>query len=252
MNNPFLDNVDPANYDTARPYFHPLVLRRFAGVLNNRRLMSSLDVACGTGQSTEALTAVSELVVGLDSSTVMLKCARCRDAIAYIRGMAEQLPFCAGSFDLVSVGLGLHWLDRNAFLKEAHRVLRDKSWLLIYDSGFCGRMTENPSFSEWGKQYRQRFPAPPRSDEPLSDEFLSAIGFRQVLSDNFVHTEVYDLEQLIAYLNTQSNILFAVRKGDETPNTVSAWLRTTLAPMFTAPTATFEYQGWFRYFQKAG
>jgi ubiquinone/menaquinone biosynthesis C-methylase UbiE len=127
--NPFLEHVNPANYDRARPYFHPSVLRRFAELLQQPRLASSLDVACGTGQSTAALAAVSDVVVGVDSSAVMLKHARRREATTYIQGTAEQLPFCAGTFDLVTVGLDLHWFNRDAFLREAHRVLRNNAWL---------------------------------------------------------------------------------------------------------------------------
>ena len=250
--NPFLEEVDTAKYDAARPYFHPLVVRRVAGVLGNPGLLTSLDVACGTGYSTEALTAISKSVVGLDESAEMLRQARCRGVVPYVRGLAEDLPFCAGSFDLVSVGLGLHWFDRSAFLSEAGRVLRDRCWLLVYDSGFCGRMRENAAFGDWVRQYRDRFPAPPRNDEPLPAELLAQIGFNQVLSEQFVHAEVYDLDQLVAYLNTQSNIRFALHERHETPSTISTWLRTTLAPMFKAVTGTFEYQGWLLLFQKAG
>src|SRR5438552_8384233 len=76
--NPFLEEVDTAKYDAARPYFHPLVVCRVAGVLGNPGLPTSLDVACGTGHSTEALIAISKSVVGLDESTEMLRQARCR------------------------------------------------------------------------------------------------------------------------------------------------------------------------------
>lgn len=246
--NPFLEDIDAEEYDAARPYFHPVVFERLAHVFGGR-FATALDVACGTGQSTEALAAVSTLAVGLDASPGMLQRARRREIIPYIRGRAEQLPFRDHAFDMVTVGLGLHWFERQAFLSEANRVLRRGGWLLVYDSGFCGRMQENAAFADWVDRYRQRFPAPPRDDEPTASTVLQRMGFTAVVSDRFVHREVYDLEQLVRYLETQSNVRIAIQRE---PEEASAWLRNTLEPLFPAERATFEYEGWSLLFRKAG
>jgi SAM-dependent methyltransferase len=169
-----------------------------------------------------------------------------------VRALAEQLPFGARAFDLVSVALTLHWLDRIAFLREASRVLGHGGWLLVYDSGFCGTMRENPSFTGWAARFRARFPAPPRNAEPLTPEFVGQHGFLEGPSEEFVHVEVYDIEQLMSYLTTQSNVLFALREGRETWRSAREWLRTTLDPIFTGAVGTFEYAAWLRLFRKAG
>jgi hypothetical protein len=148
--------------------------------------------------------------------------------------------------------MGLHWFDRTPFFTEAHRVLRQPGWLLLYGSGFCGRMIENPEFTCWLEEYLQRFPTPPRSREPLSAEFLAEVGFREVLSETLVHSEIYSLDQLVAHLNTFSNLIGALQDGRETSDTVSSWLRATLAPMFKGPTGTFEYRGWIHVLHKTG
>jgi ubiquinone/menaquinone biosynthesis C-methylase UbiE len=101
--NPFSDAMDARTYDAARPYFHPLVFERLAGVCPGR-FPVALDVACGTGQSTQALAAVSAVTVGIDASVAMLRHARRRDVIPYVRGQAECLPFPDSTFDLVTVG----------------------------------------------------------------------------------------------------------------------------------------------------
>jgi len=248
--NPFIDGVDPASYDSARPYFHPLVFQRLADFFQERKLKAALDVACGTGQSTEALGALSEFVVGLDASAAMLRGARCRGVIPYVLGVAEQLPFPAGAFDLVTVGNGFHWFDLARFLREAYRVLRQPGWLVIYGSGVCGGMRENPTFARWLEDYHRRFPSPPR--EPLSAQSLADAGFRQVLSETPVHAETYSLDELIAHFKTYSNLITALQEGRETPDTLSSWLRASLAPMFKGPTGTFEYQGWVLLFAKDG
>jgi ubiquinone/menaquinone biosynthesis C-methylase UbiE len=247
--NPFSDDINAEQYDAARPYFHPLVFERLVRVFGSR-FVAALDIACGTGQSTEALASVSTFVVGLDASAQMLHGARRRGVIPYVQGRAERLPFPDNAFDIITVGLGLHWFERDAFLSEASRVLRPGAWLLVYDSGFCGRMTENPAFGDWVKRYCERFPAPERDDQPTPQEVLDRFGLTAVVSDRFVHDEVYDLEQLVRYLQTQSNILFALKTKQETPEEVSAWLRGTLRPLFPGERATFEYEGWSLLFQK--
>lgn len=127
--------VDAGQYDGARPFFHPYVYQRLASLWDGR-LGRSLDVACGTGQSAEALLPYASEVIAVDSSAAMLSHARLRAGIRYVRATAERLPFFDKSFDLISVSLGIHWFDQPAFLGEAQRVLRDSGWLVVYDSGF--------------------------------------------------------------------------------------------------------------------
>lgn len=242
--NPFAHNIDSANYDRARPYFHPLVFRRVADLLPGR-LITALDVACGTGHSSTALADISEVVVGLDSSETMLRSVRRHSRIHYVRGFAEHLPFADNSFDLVSVGLAIHWFDSSRFLSEARRVLRHPGWLLLYESGFPGVMEGKPEFSAWAKQYRATYPAPPRNDQPLSVEDLANLGFRELISDKFTHHETYSAEELIAYLNTQSNVLEALRTG-ETAASIRAWMEDELLPLFGGTTGAFEFRGWIR------
>jgi ubiquinone/menaquinone biosynthesis C-methylase UbiE len=249
--NPFAGDIDSANYDRARPYFHPLVFRRLLDSLP-RRPKISLDVACGTGHSAMALGDISELVVGLDSSAAMLRSVRQNGRVQYVRGLAEHLPFGGNSFDLVTVGLAIHWFDRDLFLSEAHRVLRHPGWLLLYESGFPGVMKENPVFGVWAEQYRARFPAPPRNDRPLSPSDLAYVGFHEVLFENFIHIETFGVDQLISYLNTQSNVLEALRTGAETRESIRRWMEAGLLPLFEGTTGTFEFRGWMRLAQTGG
>lgn len=62
--------VDAEQYDRARPFFHPYVYERLASSWD-RRLGRSLDVACGTGQSAEALLPYVSEVIAVDSSAAM-------------------------------------------------------------------------------------------------------------------------------------------------------------------------------------
>jgi ubiquinone/menaquinone biosynthesis C-methylase UbiE len=248
--NPFAGGPGVGAYDRSRPFFHARIAQRLAELVPSAQRRRALDVACGTGQSTVALAAIFDTVVGIDASTAMLQQRRGRNSIRYLRGLAEQLPFRAEAFDLVSVGLALHWLDRVAFLDEARAVLRPASWLVVYDLNFAARMKESPLLGEWTSTYRRRFPHPSRNKSPLTADEIAAARLREVLSESFVHTEIFDIDALMSYLMTQSNVLQAIREGRDTDAGVRAWLRETLAPLFTSPTGTFEYDGCLRVFQR--
>ncbi len=90
-----------------------------------------LDLACGTGIiARKAATAVgpSGSVVGVDVSSDMIAVARAHDAaeppIDWHVADAASLPFEDESFDVVLCQLGLMFVDRDAALAEARRVLR--------------------------------------------------------------------------------------------------------------------------------
>lgn len=91
-----------------------------------------LDVACGTGvvaRTVARRVGRSGSVVGLDVNPTMLEVAR--DAaesesldIEWMQGMAEELPFESGRFDLVTCQFALMFFtDRSTALREMRRVL---------------------------------------------------------------------------------------------------------------------------------
>lgn len=250
--NVFEDAVGAAAYDLGRPNFHPSVVQRFAEMIGGRRLPLALDVACGTGQSTTALSTISDVIIGLEAAAAMLQHRRLAPSTHYVRGQAEHLPLRDSTVDLVSVGLAVHWFDEATFLREAHRVLRPDCWLLLYDSGFCGRMRKNSAYGEWVSWFRQRFPAPPRGAHPPAAEFVASAGFHEVLSDDVLYVDTYDVDRLVTYLTTQSNVLFAVREGRDTHAGIVECLRASLAPILRNGTGVFEYDGWLRVYQRAG
>ena len=86
----------------------------------------ALDLCCGHGIVAEGLVAAGAEVTALDFSPAMIALARERLAdVTILEGDAGDLPFDAGSFDAVTIGLGIpHVPDPDAVLREARRVLR--------------------------------------------------------------------------------------------------------------------------------
>lgn len=103
-----------------------------------------LDVACGTGDLTQAFAATSaDRVTGLDFTREMLDIAEHKRAalaprlagkITYVEGDAMMLPFPNGAFDIVSIAFGIRNVARPAdALREFARVLKPGGRLVILE-----------------------------------------------------------------------------------------------------------------------
>jgi ubiquinone/menaquinone biosynthesis C-methylase UbiE len=90
-------------------------------------------VGCGTGNYVNSLAAMtSARCSGLDPSPKMLDMARRKNTrISWFEGSAESLPIPDGSYDFVySVNILHHVQDREAYFREAFRVLTDGGWFV--------------------------------------------------------------------------------------------------------------------------
>jgi ubiquinone/menaquinone biosynthesis C-methylase UbiE len=104
-----------------------------------------LDVGCGTGYLLRALAGrlpEAEVFEGVDAAPTMIEVARARAAeeraddarLSFRQGVAEELPFEAGAFDLVISTTSFdHWVDQQAGLVECARVLRPGGQLVLVD-----------------------------------------------------------------------------------------------------------------------
>ena len=104
-----------------------------------------LDVACGTGNFTRDFArsvGPDGLVVGIDVSETMLaravadtREAGLDDRVAYVRGDAQELPFCDRSFDAVCCFAALHlFADPMRALDRMAAVLTDGGRIAIFTS----------------------------------------------------------------------------------------------------------------------
>jgi SAM-dependent methyltransferase len=252
MTNYFAHASAAERYARSRPNFHPLVIERLRDYLRlEEKVGRAGDIGCGTGQSSRALTAIAEIVNGVDPSRDMLTSATPHDDVNYTQAAAEILPFRDQSFDLITVSLAFHWFDRARFCMEAFRLLKPGGWLVIYNNGFRGQMEENPAFYDWmQKLFMPRFPSPPRFDEPFTEEDAHNFGFTFAARERYTNKITFSPELLTAYLTTQSNIIAAVEQGSEQLDEVYRWLVSEVAPLFPAEEATFMFGGYIWYLHK--
>jgi demethylmenaquinone methyltransferase/2-methoxy-6-polyprenyl-1,4-benzoquinol methylase len=92
-----------------------------------------LDLAAGTGVSTEELAHSGAVVVGADLSLGMLRAGRRRRPdIPLLAADALALPFADSSFDAVTISFGLrNVVDPDAALHEMARVTRPGGRLVV-------------------------------------------------------------------------------------------------------------------------
>ena len=92
-----------------------------------------LDLAAGTGVSTEELAASGAETVGADISLGMLRAGRtARPAVRLLAGDALALPFRDGVFDAVTISFGLRNVqDTTGALRELARVTRPGGRLVV-------------------------------------------------------------------------------------------------------------------------
>lgn len=240
-------------YARYRPYFHPLVIEKVKKYLNIQRPVDiALDVGCGPGQSSVALKRIADLVLGVDISAEMLGIADQRPGIHYIQSAAEQLAIRSDSCDLLTTALAYHWFDEEQFFAEASRVLRAGAWLIIYNNGFNGQMAEEPAFEQWAvRVYEQRYPTPPRHVAPVTAKFARKHRFRFAYREEYENEMQFTVEELAAYLVTQSNVIAATEQGEEKVEEVYDWLIAQTRSFFKAEKARFPFSGFIWYLQKA-
>lgn len=245
----FTGSGEARRYARSRPYFHPLVVARAKEVLGFKSAVPvALDVACGTGQSTAALTSIADKVIGFDISHNMLANVVRNDRVEYAQARAESMPFRGESVAFITCALAFHWFDRDRFLGEIWRVLDSRGKFLVYTNGFTGSMREDPEFQDWSqKEYPKRFPTPPRNSRPITREEAARKGFTLIKEERFENEISFSAKELVAYLTTQTNVVAAVREGRESLQSANRWLLKRVTPYFSAEEATFVFatRAWY-------
>jgi demethylmenaquinone methyltransferase/2-methoxy-6-polyprenyl-1,4-benzoquinol methylase len=92
-----------------------------------------LDLAAGTGTSSEPFAELGAMVIPCDFSLGMLQVGkRARPSLAFTAGDGTKLPFADATFDAVTISFGLrNIVDPIAGLREMRRVTRSGGRLVV-------------------------------------------------------------------------------------------------------------------------
>lgn len=255
IQNYFVSRSAAERYAKGRPYFHPEVVRRIRERIPRAwPVECAIDVACGTGLSTIALMPLAKEIVATDTAAEMIRQAPVDPRITYIVAAAEALPVPDDAFDLLTICSALHWLDTQAFFREAWRVLHgggERGHMVIYDNSFSGEMEGNPEFGMWVRDsYLKTYPSPPRARIHMP-ETAEEIGFRSLGEERYENGVTFSPETLVTYLTTQSNIIAAIEGGRQPLDEIRAWCIEGVRPFFGGEAErTFTFEGPIWYFTK--
>ncbi|MES2225404.1 MAG: class I SAM-dependent methyltransferase [Patescibacteria group bacterium] len=118
-----------------RPYIQEVRELLFSLLPNNSE--RALDIACGTGKSTEILVAPNLAVYGVDIDPLMIMEANAQAKlksldINYSVSEVEHLGFEDEYFDVITVGTAFHWFVSEKAMSEIKRVLKKGGLLFVY------------------------------------------------------------------------------------------------------------------------
>jgi SAM-dependent methyltransferase len=183
------------DYDRFRlPYPPSLVddLRSRAGLRGTGRL---LDLACGTGQITFALSTTFDEIVALDQEPGSVAFGQAKSealGFTHIRwqvGVAEEAEL-PGLFDMVAIGNAFHRLRRQRVAERALSWLRPGGYAVLLWGG-------NPSegAGDWQEEAMAR---------DSHEQVLDRVGFSYEGSHDFAVRHAWTIETLTGYLYSTS------------------------------------------------
>jgi SAM-dependent methyltransferase len=147
-----------ALYEELRPPYPPSFFREVAQRLALGKQHALIDLGTGPGLLALGLAPYVGRIVGVDPEPAMLAAAkkaaeRASQAFTLIAGKAEDLPNDVGSFDVVTIGRALHWMDREATLARLERLVAPEGVILVCAS-FSATDGRNPWLDEYNNARR--------------------------------------------------------------------------------------------------
>ena len=127
------DVIIAEHYAAYRPPLHHLILKKCLQKNGEYKFDYGLDVGCGTGQSSVALTDFCENVIAIDPSPEMLVMAKSNRMISYKTFDGKNIDLPEDHFDIVTFAGSLYYAKSQRLFDETIRVTRQDGLILIYD-----------------------------------------------------------------------------------------------------------------------
>jgi SAM-dependent methyltransferase len=142
-------------YARYREPYPPKFFQRVADQIVLRGDESLLDIGCGPGLLAIGFAPFVGRCTGLDPEGGMIKAAKTAAAeagvpLSLIHGRIEEFP-TTQTYDVITIGRALHWLERSATLTMLERILAPDSGRLLICRASSVETPETP----WVKPYRK-------------------------------------------------------------------------------------------------
>jgi SAM-dependent methyltransferase len=150
-------------YEHLRPPYPSEFFRSVAPKLGLTKQSSLIDLGTGPGLLALGFGPYVGRIVGVDPEPAMLEAARRAAAgagryLTLIEGKAETLAPDIGSFDVVTIGRALHWMDRDLTLTLLDRLVAHDGAIAICAS-FSATDGRNPWLDGYNEARRRWSPA---------------------------------------------------------------------------------------------
>jgi SAM-dependent methyltransferase len=150
-------------YEHLRPPYPPEFFRSVAQKLGLSKRSALIDLGTGPGLLALGFTFYAGRIVGVDPEPAMLEAARraaesAGHALTLIEGKAETLASDIGTFDAVTIGRALHWMDRDLTLALFDRLVTRDGAIVICAS-FSATDGRNPWLDGYNEARRRWSPA---------------------------------------------------------------------------------------------
>ena len=203
-----------ADYAAFRPHYPDALFDWVAGHAPARRL--AWDCGAGSGQAAVALARRFAFVVATDASRAQLERATRDPRVGYAAMTAERPALAAAWFDLVTVAQALHWFDRDAFFREATRVLAPGGFLAAWTYGPMELTDERApiAYDFYARTVGPYWP-PERS---LVDTGYGAIAFPfdEVRAPEMWMEHRWTLRETLGYVSTWSAVqVYRKQRGED-------------------------------------
>jgi SAM-dependent methyltransferase len=145
-------------YEELRPPYPAEFFRNVALRLGFGKQHRLIDLGTGPGLLALGFAPYVGRIVGVDPEPAMLAAAteaakRASQAFTLIEGNAEDLPDDIGTFDVVTIGRALHWMDRDAISARLERLVAPNGAILVCSS-YSATDSRNPWLDEYNKARR--------------------------------------------------------------------------------------------------
>jgi len=150
-------------YEHLRPPYPGEFFRSVAEKLDLSERSGLIDLGTGPGLLAPGFAPYVGRIVGVDPEPAMLDAARraaasAGHALTLIEGRVETLGPDIGSFDVVTIGRALHWMDREPTLARLDRLVARDGAILICAS-FSATDGGNPWLDGYNEVRRRWSPA---------------------------------------------------------------------------------------------
>ncbi|MBV9304712.1 MAG: class I SAM-dependent methyltransferase [Acidobacteriaceae bacterium] len=248
MESPFGETSIATGYAQFRPPLHKRIMERVRERLPPlRNFAYALDVGCGTGLSTEALSGLADLRIGLEPAEAMLQWSRTvAPGAQFIAAAAEAIPLRAQSIDLITAAGSLNYTDLPQCLREAARVLKTEGTLVVYDFGPGRSFRDSTSLDQWFVEFTTRYPWPPNEAQEISPEILkqTAGSFRVEDAEHLQIGITLTPDFYTRYMLTETNVAFALRNGTKLEE-IRLWCEETLRPVWNGESHEVLFRGYY-------